>query len=214
MPKKFNGPRMERRFGQDQESTPLSPNMKKALAGAVVGGSVLTAISALAKYKASSSSPSLSSEVPSPFPVGKVGTKLRYFYPNSSRNLTELWDKGRIPQRPGDKWTSLPKGVAYYNNRLPKRLKMGEPTRFKVEMGTILQVRTTALFSELIRLYGREAQAGTYIDWQEVARHWDGVEISLPPEARGLHTLDQAWYDGWDVYPRGFVWNARAISSL
>jgi hypothetical protein len=211
MPKKFNGPRMERRFGQDQESTPLSPNMKKALAGAVVGGSVLTVISSLAKHKASSSSQA-SSPASSPFPVGTVGTKMRYVYPDSFSALNKLWDTGRINQRPGGKWTSLPKGVAYYNGPLPKQLKMGTPQRLQVRMDTILQVRTTARFAKLIQIYGREAQAGTYIDWEAVARGWDGVEISLPAEATGLHRLDNAWYSGWDVYPRGFVWNALAIS--
>lgn len=208
MPKKFTGPAGGRRFGQKQEDAGLSSGVRLA-GGILAGGAAVTLLYGVLGKMGGAASPS-SSARPS-FPKGTTGTKKRYVYPGAEGGLDTLLGKGRIPQRAGSQWTSLPKGVAYYNGPLPKRLGMGTPRQVSVVMDDILQVRTPAHFRKLIDLYGREAQAGTYIDWKAVAADWDGVEISLPAEARGLHRLDNAWYAGWDIYPRGFVWNARAV---
>lgn len=50
------------------------------------------------------------------------------------------------------------------------------------------------------------------IDWQEVARHWDGIIIAPYQWERRL-AIEFMWYYGWDC-ASGCIWSMSAVQSV
>lgn len=85
-------------------------------------------------------------------------------------------------------------------------------------VANILHIRSVGELDAFDELYGRDERIGTsdyskrIIDWEHVAKEYDGILIAPYQWERRFDGRVSDWYYGWDC-ASGVIWNARAIAS-
>lgn len=79
-----------------------------------------------------------------------------------------------------------------------------------VNEGSMLNIRTYDQLIEFDKTYRVESGWRKDIDWEKVARNYDGIEI-CPYIHEARHSID--WYYGWDV-ASGCIWAPSAAQSI
>ncbi len=136
------------------------------------------------------------------------GRQIKSAWPWSVGKPDGLW----FSTETKDGWKSW---VGDEDYRFPSRLGK---YKYEVKLKTGAKVLYIANAKELDKFTAEfqepsgSSYLGRMIDWQKVAKKFDGIVI-VPYIAERRMTPSSSWYYGWDV-ASGCVWRKRAIESI
>jgi hypothetical protein len=88
---------------------------------------------------------------------------------------------------------------------------MSEIVQTYVKTGNVLKIDTYEKLLKFNEEFSSQSAPGvSFIDWANVAKKYDGIEI-VPYQTKARMNYNLLWYYGWDV-ASGCVWNLDTVT--